>query len=460
MSHTSSVRNQPPASAPLPPGPRGRFFFGVLSELGRDQLSLYSDTAREFGDVVRLPVAGINLFAFNHPDHFKHVLQDNNRNYRRNQFFNNVVKTFVGLSLFTADGDDWLSRRRLMQPAFHRQRISGFGELMTNAADGMLQRWEAGADGQQLQIDDEMMRLTLQVAGQALFSADLTGKASRLGKAFTALSEYVNYRMMTPFAPPAFFPTAQNRSFKRALRALDEEIYTLIRQRRSQTEEHGDLLEMIMQARDADTGEAMTDDQVRNEIAVMMFAGHETTAAVLTWTFYLLSQNPEAERRLHSEVSGALAGRGPQVTDLANMPFNRMVIEEAMRLYPPALGVTRQSIGPDVIGGYHIPANSSVTLVINNVHRDPRFWDNPERFDPERFTPERSANRPHYAYMPFGGGPRLCIGNMFAMTEAQLVLASVIQRYQLRLLPGHPVKAAPIFVMRTSHGLPMTLHRR
>jgi cytochrome P450 len=234
----------------------------------------------------------------------------------------------------------------------------------------------------------------------------------------------------------------------------------MIRERRQSKEDKGDLLAMLLQARDEDTGAGMTDEQVRNEVATLMFAGHETTAVTLTWAFYLLSQHPEAERKLHAELAEALGGRTPTVADLPSLKYTRMVVEETLRLYPPAFGVTRQSLGEDEIGGYRIPANSSVSVIINNVHHDPRWWENPEQFEPERFSPERSVDRPNFAYLPFGGGPRLCIGNSFAMTEAQLALATVAQRYQLRLVPGHPVRPNPIFVLRTSHGLPMTAQRR
>ncbi len=460
MSQTVSVGKSASGQLPLPPGPRGHFFWGVLPELRRDMLALYHETAPQYGDAVRLHFAGVDTFALSHPDYFKHVLQDNNRNYRRNNFFNNIVKKFVGLSLFTADGDDWLSRRRLMQPAFHRQRLMTFGNVMAESAATLLERWDRGPEAQRLEIDLEMMALTLQVAGRALFSRDLLGESRALGDTFTHLSEYMNYCMNHPFAPPPFVPTRPNRQFNQARRALDRYIFEIIRERRRAGQLGDDLLAMLMEARDADTGAGMSDPQLRNEIAVMMFAGHETTSVTLTWAFYLLSQNAAAEAQLHAELDQVLAGRAPTIADLPNLPYNRAVIDETLRLYPPAFGVTRQSIGPDEFGGYRIPARASVTLVFYNVHRDRRFWDEPDRFDPSRFSAERSTGRPPFAYLPFGAGPRQCIGNQFALTEAQLVLASIAQRYQLRLAPGHPVRPNPVFTLRTSDGLPMTLHRR
>jgi cytochrome P450 len=461
MSQMTSTQSSPTTPRPaLPPGPRGHFFWGSLPELQRDMLGLYRNSSREYGDVVRLKFAGVDTFTFSHPDHFKYVLQDNNKNYGRNPFINDLVRMFVGDSLFTTDGGDWLSRRRLMQPAFHRQRIASFGALMSNAAQALLAQWDAAPDGQRLELDQALMALTLRIAGQALFSVDLLGESSALGEGFTGMSEYINYRMKHPFPPPLLIPTKANRLYKHTRRLLDEKIYSLIRQRRAENTDHGDLLGMLMEARDADTGEGMSDDQLHNEIAVMMFAGHETTAATLAWAFYLLSQHSEVEAKLHAELDGVLAGRAPTLDDLARLPYTRQVVDETLRMYPPAFAITRASLGPDVIGGYHFPAKASVTLLTWNAHYDPRFWDNPDRFEPERFTPERSAGRAAFAYLPFGAGPRQCIGNIFALNEAQLVLASLAQRYQFRLTPGHPVTPRPIFVLRTSHGLPMTAHRR
>ncbi len=461
MSQMTSVQKSPRSvRKALPPGPRGQFFWGMLGELRRDMLGLYRSSQQQYGDFVTLPFAGVNTFAISHPDFFKQVLQDNNKNYVRSQFLMTILKTFIGESLFTTDGDDWLGRRRLAQPAFHRQRIQGFSETMTSATQAMLDQWDRGADGQRLQVDHELMQVTLRVAGQTLFSRDLIGEANLLGDAFTDTSEYVNFRLNNPFVLPPVVPTPRNRKFTRALKVLDETIYSIIRERRASGEDKPDLLSMLMNARDEDTGEGMDDKTLRNEVAVMLFAGHETTAATLTWAFYLLSQHPEVEQRLQAELSEVLAGRAPAIDDLPKLRYNRMVIDETLRLYPPAWSMSRQSLDEDVIGGYRLPAGASLNVCINNVHRDPRFWDEPDRFDPERFLPERGANRPHFAYLPFGGGPRLCIGNQFALTEAQLVLAMVAQQYELRLLPGHPVKPAPIFVLRTSDGLPMTAQRR
>ena len=471
MTNTSVHSTHPPEALPLPPSPSSHPLFGLMREFRQDRIGLYRRVARDYGDVLRMRFMWVNTYTVSHPDYMRQVLVENNHNYVRNPFVNDVFKLFLGDGLFTMDGESWLSRRRLMQPAFHRQRLAGLGALMTDAAQAMLADWAQRSAGQEIAMDEEMMKVTLRVAGQALFSVDLLGAASALGDAFTNVSEFVNYRMNTPFPPPLWAPTRRNRQFKAALDTLNRTVYDIIEQRKKSSahlseqarinnEEKGDLLDMLMAARDADTGAGMTDAELRNEVALLIFAGHETTATTLTWVFYLLSQHPEAEAKLHAELATVLGGRTPTLADLPNLPYNRMVIEETMRLYPAAWGVSRKSVAADEIGGYQLPANASLTLPITTLHYDPRWWEEPERFDPERFSPERSANRHKFAYLPFGAGPRQCIGNNFALMEAQLVLATVAQRYQLRLRPGHPVQPDPVFVLRTSHGLPMTVTRR
>ncbi|RIK26403.1 MAG: cytochrome P450, partial [Chloroflexi bacterium] len=297
MSHATTLdRATTPGSRV--PGPRGHLLWGMLPELRRDMLGLYQRTAQEYGDIVRLRFLWVNTYAINSPDGIKRVLQDNNRNYIKGQFINNILKLGLGENLLTTDGESWLTRRRLMQPAFHRQRIAGFGAAMTDASQLMLQRWHELPAGAQLDMEEQTMAVTLRIAGQTLFSVDLLGEARALGHAFTCLSEYVNYRMQTPFPPPLFVPTAQNRRFKQALQTIDQTVQAIIDERRRHGGEHHDLLSMLMEARDADTGEAMNDAQLRNEIVLMMFAGHETTATTLTWALYELARHPEEEAKL------------------------------------------------------------------------------------------------------------------------------------------------------------------
>jgi cytochrome P450 len=305
------------------------------------------------------------------------------------------------------------------------------------------------------------MRLALRIVGLALFSLDLSNDADTVGHAFTTVTARISRYALLPF-PPLWFPTPRNRRLSAGLNTLNSIVYSLINKRREQLVDGDgpDLLGMLLSARDEETGLGMGDQQLRDEVMTLLFAGHETTAVTLTWTWYLLSQYPEVERRLHAELDTVLAGQRPSLEHLEALPYTRMVIQEAMRLYPPIFGFTRFALSSDEIGGYALPANSVVSLSPYWTHRHPAFWEDPEAFDPERFTPERSAGRPRFAYFPFGGGPRQCIGNHFAMMEAQLVLATIAQRYSLRLVPGHQVEVEVLLTTRPRYGLPMTLHSR
>src|SRR5258707_3735020 len=282
-------------------------------------------------------------------------------------------------------------------------------------------------------------------------------ETSTVGPAVTTVLELFGDYVFRPF-PPLGIPTPRNRRMQLAIRALDQMVYRMIAERRMLQTDTGDLLSMLLLAEDEETGQGMNDRQVRDEILTLLLAGHETTANTLTWTWYLLSEYPEVERRLHAELNEVLGGRVPTVEDLPDLKYTRMVLEEALRLYPPAPLLSRKAIAADELQGYPIAANSMIMISPYATHRHPAFWEEPERFDPERFTPERSAARPAYAYFPFGGGPRICIGNHFAMMEAQLILSTVAQRYQLRLIPGHPVEPQMVVTLRPRYGLPMTIH--
>jgi cytochrome P450 len=414
---------------------------------------------QRYGNVVAVRFLIWPTYMIFHPRDVKHVLQENHRNYSKDTYLMHFLSPLLGQGLFTNDGQSWLHQRRLMQPAFHRKQLAIFGTLMTDATGAMLERWQDTATREQpLDVSTEMMRLTLRVVGQALFSIDLSDETDIVGQAFTAL--------MTPFTdyiyhpvPPLGFPTPRNRRIQQAIHTLDGVVQEIITERR-QDDDKGDLLSMLLLARDEETGEGMNDRQVRDEVMTLLLAGHETTSNALSWTWYLLSQHPDAESRLHAELEQVLGGRIPTVEDLPRLAYTRMVLEEALRLYPPAVGFNRKALADDEVGGYVVPANTLIWLSPYATHRHPEFWEHPEVFDPERFSPERSAGRPHFAHFPFGGGPRLCIGSNFAMMEAQLILATIAQRYRLRLLPGHQVEPQVLLTMRPRNGLPMTLLER
>jgi cytochrome P450 len=304
-----------------------------------------------------------------------------------------------------------------------------------------------------------MMRLTLGMAGKTLFSMDLSNEADEVGRAAATVIQYANDRFTRLLPLPTNIPTPHNRRFWKALRTLDTVVQGIIDVRRREEKDAGDLLSMLLLARDEETGEGMNDQQLRDEVRAFILAGHETTAAALAWTWYLLAQHPHIEHRLHTELVTVLDGRSPTFEDLPKLTYTKMVLEESMRLYPPGWGFERRAVADDEIGGYHIPADSLVLISPYVTHRHSAFWEDPERFDPERFTPEPLAGRPRYTYFPFGGGPRQCIGNEFAIVQCQLIIAMVAQTYRLRLVPGHPVEPEPSVTLRPRHGLLMTLQR-
>ncbi len=440
-----------------PPGPRGHVLFGSASVIQRNPTQMYLALARDYGDIVRIRFVLWPTYMLFHPDYVKHVLQENHQNYNKDVYTYHALKPFVGDGLITNNGQPWLRQRRLIQPVFHRKHLATFGTLMSNATVALLKRWQRDVQPDQpLDIAAEMMRLTLQIVGQVLFHVDLSDQAVQAGQAFMTLNKLLSDYIHAPF-PPLSIPTPRNRRLQVARQTLDAVVDRIIAEHRLQNAETGDLLARLLLARDEETGEGMSDRQVRDEILTLLFAGHETTANALSWAWYLLAQHPEVEQRLRTELDDALGGHQPTLEDLPNLPYTRMVLEETMRLYPPAWSFGRKAIANDEVGGYAVPANTWVWLSPYVTHRHPLFWENPEVFDPERFTAERVAARPRYAYFPFGGGPRMCIGSHFAMMQAQLVLATVAQVYQFRLVPGHPVEPEALLSLRPRYGLPMTL---
>jgi cytochrome P450 len=444
----------------VPPGPPHHFLLGNAGEIRqRGGYNFVLETMRAYGDICRYHVLRWPVHLLSHPDYIKHVLQDNHRNYDKKVFAYRALRLILGNGLLTSDGDFWLRQRRLAQPAFHRQRIEGFGRIMTNAAQAMLQQWQGYAKQQQVfDVAQEMMRLTLRVAGETLFTIDLTNDADEVGQALSYALLQVNARLYQPFPLPLWLPTPKNRRVGQALRTLDRVVTAIIEEHRRTPEAREDLLSMFMLAQDEETGERMNDQQLLDEVKTMLLAGHETTANALNWTWYLLAQHPAVEAKLAAELAAVLAGRLPTIADLPLLPYTQMVIYEAIRLYPPAWLFLRHAIQDDTIGGYHIPAGTAVAVSPYVMHRHPAFWEEPETFMPERFTPERVAVRHRLAYIPFAAGPRQCIGNTFALTEAQLVLATVAQRYRLRLAPGHPVEPETAITLRPRAGIHMTLH--
>ncbi len=450
---------------PLPPMPPGHWLWGHLSERANNPLELFLGGQRRLGDVVRYRMGSIFVEHLTHPDHVKHVLADASARYIKGTVFDKT-RPLVGNGLLTAEGDFWKRQRRLSQPAFHKERLAALATGMTDTITEALQGWERAADADTpLPVFHELMRLTLTVVVRSLFGVGVGEHLKEVGDAFTAALEVTNERIISPlpYLPWLYrLPTPTNLTFSRAVETLDRIVNGIIARRRSLGTEarQEDLLGMLMTACDADTGDAFDDAQLRDEVMTLLLAGHETTATSLAWTFHLLEQHPEVEATLYAEVDAVLGGRLPALEDLPKLRYVTCVFEEAMRLYPPIWALPRVSQEDDVVDGYRIPKGDIVVLVPYVTHRHLDFWPEPERFDPTRFLPEKAKERPRWAYLPFGGGQRQCIGNNFAMMEAQLILAMVAQRFRLRGVAGVPVVPEPHVTLRPRGPLPMHVRRR
>jgi cytochrome P450 len=349
----------------------------------------------------------------------------------------------------------------LLLPAFQHQRIVALAPVMTEVTAAMLKRWQLlAACGQPVELMVAMRELTREIISRILFGYDGRHDFQAMGEALTMALDHLNRSIWAVMALPAWLPTPRNRQFRRALRTLDTYVYRMIDERRHTGQDTGDLLSMLLRARDEATGESMSRTQLRDEVMTLFIAGHVTAAAALAWTWYLLAQHPDVERTLQAELATVLGGRPPAAKDLPALAYTKMVLEEGMRLYPPTWVTARTPLAEDALGGYLIPAHAIVLLSPYVLHRHPAVWEHPERFDPARFTAEQSARRPRFAYFPFGGGPRSCIGQGLAMMELRLILAMVAQTYRLRLVPGHPVEPHPLVTLQPRHGVLMLLHKR
>jgi cytochrome P450 len=449
---------KPQSSSLTPPGPSSLELLGQLRKIQRNAPEYLLDAARRYGDLVYFDVPKNPAYFLNHPNLIKHVLLDNHRKYSKDTIQYNSLSEITGKGLLTSDGSFWLRQRRLAQPAFARQRLMKLDEVVTPATQAMLDRWEAIArKGDPLDVDGEMMRLALEVVGKALFSIDLSQDATRLVEAVLTALDYIVGRARNPTSLSSlpFLMTPRKARFNAAVSTLNMTVYEMIAERQAAEDPGSDLLGMLLKARDPETGSAMTPEQVRDEVITILIAGHETVASALTWSWYLLAKHPAQWEQMHAEGKRVLGDEPPTTGDLADIPYTGQVFSEALRLYPPAWLITRKSIEADRIDNIDIQPGALIILSPYTIHRHPEFWQNPEEFNPERFSQGQEKSRPRFAYIPFGGGPRLCIGDQFAMIEAQLIMAMVTQRFRLELLPHRPVEADPLVTIRPKHGLPM-----
>jgi len=439
------------------PGPKGGFYFGSGVDFRRDQLAFYESCARKYGDVVQTRMGPYRILLIYHPDAIEELFVTRSRDFVKSPGVR-LLRPLLGDGLFLSEGETWLRQRRLIQPAFHRQRVAGYGDVMTTFAERHVADWK---DGDVIEVHGEMMALTQAVVGKTLFDADVSGDAHEAGQAAKVLAEDFGARLRSFRLIPYWLPTPRNLRSRRAIRRLDGLIHRIIAGRRASAEDRGDLLSMLLHAQDADDGSRMTGQQVRDEVMTMFLAGHETTAVALSWTWYLLAQHPDADARLADELREVLGGRAPSVADLPRLKYAGMVVTEAMRLYPPAYGIGRQAARATEIAGHAIAPGDIFIAPTWVVHRDRRWFEEPEAFRPERWAGDLAQRLPRFAYFPFGGGPRQCIGNSFAQMEAVLLLAAIAQRFRLSLVSGQRITPTPYITLRPEPGIRMLVsHRR
>lgn len=444
-----------------PPGPESRSLIGNFPMGSKDPLGVFTTWARKYGDTFHYRFLSRHIYFLNHPDLIKEVLVTNSPNFIKGEAVR-VNRRIFGKGLVSNEGSSWAQQRRLIQPAFHRNRIETYANSMVAYTERMLASW---SDGETRDVHQDMMRLTLEIVAKSLFSVEIASEKDRVAVALNTLMDFSTGARL--LLPEVFrrIPTTDNLRYKHATEELDDVVFSLIRERQANPDlaksssGSQDLLDTLIEARYED-GSAMSTQQLRDEVMTLLLAGHETTAVSLSWIWFLLSRHPEVEQQLWYELHQVLNGRSPAMQDLAALPYTERVVKEAMRLYPPVWAMTRTALKDFEIGGYHVPARSTVVMSQWVTHRDPRYYDEPERFLPDRWLDERYKSAPRFSYFPFGGGPRICIGASFATTEAALVLATVAQKYQLRLASDQPVEPTPSITLRPRNGITVVLTRR
>jgi len=434
----------------------GHWLTGNLSEFNNDTLA-YIEKLAKLGDTTFIKFGPFPGYLFNHPDDVRDILVTKNASMHKPNVTKQAVKDISGENLFSSDGDYWKTQRKLIAPAFHTQRIREYADIMVDYALAMVNRWQADSV---YDMYHEMTDVTMNIVVKTLFDVDITTDTSELGSAMNTVFQIADNRIKRVIQIPIWIPTAENRELTRVISIIKSRLNRIIQERRESGEDRGDLLSMLLMAQDEETGLGMTDEQVYHEVIALFAAGHETTANTITWTLLLLAQNPEILQNLREEIDTVLGNRRATMDDLRHLPYTEMVIKESMRLYPTAWGITRQTIEPVEVGGHQLKKNALVMVAPWTLHRDERWWDNPEEFRPERFSPENEANIVKYSYIPFGGGPRVCIGNAFAMMEAQLVLATILQHRELQLVSDLPVQPDRVFTLRPKGGLQMRVTKR
>lgn len=439
-----------------PPGPEGHFLLGVLPEIRREDVKFASRCAREYGDIVYFRVVNISTYLISHPRYIEEVLVTSYRNFIKAVYLRESRALF-GDGLLTSDGDTWVGERRMAQRAFRHDHIESYAEAIVAYTERALERWQPG---EVRDMHQEMMRLTLEIIARVLFGRDLADEIEDAAAAINVYLEQFANRFGL-YALPEWLPTPGNLRYRRAMRRLDGIIYGAIHEGRQSAGEGNQqsLLAALLRAQQ-ESGVAVTDLQLRDEMATLFFTGHETTGLALTWTLWLLAEHPEAEAKLLQELEDVLGDRAPTLADLPRLRYADFVIKESLRLYPPAYGVVREALKDCEIGGYLIPKGATVAMFPWVVQRDPRFYEDPEEFRPERWQDGFAERLPRFAYFPFGGGPRICIGKDFALLEVMLALATILRRFRFQTVPGHRTWPLPSLTLRPEYGIKMVVHDR
>ncbi|MEV0899204.1 cytochrome P450 [Actinoplanes sp. NPDC049802] len=445
------------AAGRTPPGPSRAAALSMLALMNRDRLAMMTGAARRWGDASRLPVGHKTLYFFNHPDHAKHVLADNAANYRKGIGLVHARRA-LGDGLLTSEGDLWREQRKVIQPAFQSRRVAQQADAIAAEGARLVGRLSGRIGTGPVRMVDELTSLTLGVLGRTLLDVDLHA-FERIGSDFGAVQDQAMFELATLSMVPMWIPLPHQVRFRRARRRLSGIVDRLVAERRARADGTDDVLSRLMTSTGREPDPRVGQARLRDELVTLLLAGHETTASTLSWSLHLLDRHPWAWERVHAEAREVLGDRLPDHRDLAGLRYTHAVIEEAMRLYPPVWLLPRIAVQADVVGGYRVPAGADVLISPYTLHRDPRFWDRPDSFAPDRFAAGTSTDRPRYAYIPFGAGPRFCVGNHLGMLEAVLVLAMLCRDLRLTGVPGEPVVAEPMLSLRIRGGLPVTVHQ-
>ncbi|MGK0383876.1 MAG: cytochrome P450 [Bacteroidia bacterium] len=450
----------------LPPIAKGETFIGSARDLANDPLDFFEKYIPKFGEIFQLKSIFFRFISefervmiVSNPDMVKHIIQDNNRNYIKSYGYR-VLKVLLGEGLLTSEGDFWRKQRKLIQPGFHKERLSSFVQIYADLGQELVDKWNQVEDGANVDVSKDFMVTTLNIVSRSMFSTDVDDAMEVVNREFDYANERLIERIKNPFPMPLWMPLPKTVREKKSYDSVKNVVAEIIEKRRSSNQKYGDLLAMLMEIEDADTGEKMSNQQIQDEVITIFLAGHETTAVALTWLAHCLDENPEVVEKLLEEEKTVLNGRTPTIDDLRSLEYTRMVIDETLRLYPPAWIIGRHSLDSDKLGEYDIPKDTNCLIPVYYIHRDPKHWDEPLKFKPERFSKENSKGRHKFVYFPFGGGPRLCIGNNFALMEMQVIIPMIVRAFKLNKSKNFKVKKDPLITMRPTPHMKMTVGKR